>query len=271
MHPTNFEIKQCHLAGVRFTRSFTSIWGLTPARLDMIRAIFEPGYPILQSDLRHRLGVPKSVISVMVRALERDGFILRVRCPTDRRTFLLVVTLKGRAAMREIHHDTVVEPYLDLMLRSTFDYDDAPAAVVERRLALLDELTHRFAHAHGRATVNPWIANEDDDGFLHARVHGNPNALVVGPDHSDHPEDETGLADEDDEPFTDEEDPTSPAALRELIATHTDRVRERNRERRRQRRRRARAAATSTTVNEDPRSLPTPPEPSDPPDTPPDR
>ena len=236
MHPTPFAIKQCHLGALRFGRDITSHCELTPGRLDMFRAIFEPGVLVLQSELRRRLGVVKSAISVMVRALVRLGFVWRMRCPDDKRTFVLLVTKKGHQALRYVHHDATIEPALELMFASAFDPDCVPSSRADDAHLRFSVGLRQFAAAHARADGNPWHANEDDDAFLHAPVKGNPIALLLGPEPSDDPEDESGFTDESSPKLKPDDDPLDRWNLIVLLANRADRVRLRRRERRRAKR-----------------------------------
>ena len=236
MHPTPFAIKQCHLGALRFGRDITAHCELTPGRLDMIRAIFEPGVLVLQSELRRRLGVGKCAISVMVRALVRLGFVWRMRCPDDKRTFVLLVTKKGHQALRYVYHDTSVEPALDLVFASAFDEDCVPSSRADAAHLSFSIGLQKFAHAHARADSNPWHANEDDDAFLHAPVKGNPIALLLGPERSDNPHDESGFYDEDIPKLEEDTDPLDRWNLICLLGARADRVRLQRRERRRAKR-----------------------------------
>ncbi len=183
MHYLRFEIKQAHLSSLRFQRPFTERIALTPGRLDMLRSIHaECGNgPVLQSDLRHTLGVVKSAISVMIRALEREGFLTRVRNPADKRTFVVFLTLKTNQALRQIHHDVVLEPWLDHLHASSFGTQHAPTSKVPR---ITHQVAHRLDDACGpfrRADGNPWYETPSDDAFLYARVIGNPCIVDTGP------------------------------------------------------------------------------------------
>ena len=72
-----------------------------------------------------------------------------------------------------------------------------------------------------------------DDAFLHAPVQGNPIALLLGPELSDHPDHESGLYDESIPVLKPDDDPVDPSRIRSLLADHAIAVRERRRERRR--------------------------------------
>ncbi|CAN5723274.1 hypothetical protein BH09MYX1_BH09MYX1_38800 [soil metagenome] len=180
-----FEMKHAHLTAVRFGRDFTKPLGLTPARLDMLRAIMEPGScGIAQSRLRHSLSVTKTVISVMVRSLERLSFVKRVRHPTDKRTYWVTLTNRAKSALREVFYTLMNQgllkmTFISVFLKMPFD----PRNEIEGILARLRDQLLLFREAHGIGIFNPWEPNDDDDPFYYADVPDNPNAVdLVSPE-----------------------------------------------------------------------------------------
>ncbi|CAN5161079.1 hypothetical protein BH09MYX1_BH09MYX1_07200 [soil metagenome] len=174
-----FEMKQAHLTAVRFGREWTEPLGLTPARLDMLRAILEYGsFGIPQSRLRHSLSVTKTVISVMVRSLERLKFVERKRHPTDKRTYWVSLTASAKAALREIYYQSMTQGLLKLALISAFlkpPFD--PRNELEGILSHLRDRLLAFREAYGIGVFNPWEPNDDDVGFYYADQADNPNAI----------------------------------------------------------------------------------------------
>ncbi|CAN5421461.1 hypothetical protein BH09MYX1_BH09MYX1_18520 [soil metagenome] len=178
MHTAMFEMKMAHLSALNFTRMHTEAVGLTPARLDMLRALMA-GWKtgMLQSTLRRKLCVSAPVVSIMVRAIEELGFVRRERCSDDRRTFVIWLTEKGEAALRQIYHDTVIEPFRDLKLQIAFGRKSAKrfAGKWEKAVFRLEGLISEFRREFCRGLNNPWEIDEDvDDPFYTADVPGNP-------------------------------------------------------------------------------------------------
>jgi DNA-binding MarR family transcriptional regulator len=179
MERTFFEMKQAHLTAIRLGRDFTEPVGLTPARLDMLRAILEydtSGIP--QSQLRRSLCVTKTVISVMARSLERLGFVKRVRHQSDKRTYWVSLTELAKTALRKIFYKSVSQGFLKLALISAFvklplDPRNEIMGILQR---LRDQLL-LFREAYGIGVFNPWEPNDDDDPFYYADVPDNPNAV----------------------------------------------------------------------------------------------
>ncbi|CAN5620671.1 hypothetical protein BH09MYX1_BH09MYX1_13250 [soil metagenome] len=179
MNGTLFEIKHAHLSGLRLGRVFTEPLGLTPARVDMLRAILErPGRGISQSQLRRSLSVTKTVISVMVRALERLGFVKRVPHRDDGRTYWVTLTALGEESLRKIFYTAVTQGFLRIalvgaLLKLPIDVKNQ----LDLMLSRLEAQLLPFREAFGIGTHNPWEANEDDESFYYADVPDNPNAV----------------------------------------------------------------------------------------------
>ena len=85
-----FAMKRAYHATLRLTRDVAAAYGLTPARSDMLYAIYcvpvhgPAGRGALsQAELRQRLGVSAPTVSRMVRSLETLGFVSRRRSSGD--------------------------------------------------------------------------------------------------------------------------------------------------------------------------------------------
>jgi DNA-binding MarR family transcriptional regulator len=103
-----FGTKRAFHGILRITRKQLASFGLTAARYDMLYAIFgsvpEPdrhGCLTSQSELPRKLGVHKSVVSRMLRSLEKLGLVRRTRFGRDGRRFWVNLTDAGRARLRE--------------------------------------------------------------------------------------------------------------------------------------------------------------------------
>ena len=184
MHTAFFDMKQAHLAAVRFGRRETEAVGLTPARLDMLRTILEqPGMHVLQRKLRHFLGVSNAVVSIMIRALEALGFVKRTRAENDGRTFDVRLTGLAKRALRAVFFETVTMGFLELALVSAFVKHHVPRPGWERTLNRLQSRLGMFRRAFGIGTTsyNPWDANDDDESFYYDDHASNPNADTSAP------------------------------------------------------------------------------------------
>jgi DNA-binding MarR family transcriptional regulator len=192
MQVAAFDIKHGHLSSLRVTRLFTQPHGLTPARLDMLRAIWDCPSPVLQHDVQRGLNALKSVVSVMIRALEELGFITRERYEKDQRTFLIELTAKGKKALRAIFYEMITMGYLNLAIQGAFLSPENPHHL-NRFAVVFDRVARRlreFRRSWGRGLPrNPWESNEDEESFYYdEKVADNPNALDLIP-HADDDDD----------------------------------------------------------------------------------
>jgi len=92
MDDVPFGVKRAHLALNCWALAQLKKFGVTPARFDLMRLIYERNYRWAQSELRNRLGVARATISKMVRALVKLGWITREVNRVDRRTLDCVLT-----------------------------------------------------------------------------------------------------------------------------------------------------------------------------------
>lgn len=180
MHPLFYETKHAHLSFVRFFRRDAAARGLTPARVDMLRAIQRVFCSqIRQSDLWRVLNVSKMVVSIMVRALERLGFVRRTRADGDSRTFLVTLTIKAKVALRALYHEAVFVGFNRLALAFAIHPSRTAQPDQRKRERSLAEKLRRIRNAFGRgdSMENPWHIADDDAEHWYAHVIGNPNVV----------------------------------------------------------------------------------------------
>ncbi|HEX9991778.1 MAG TPA: MarR family winged helix-turn-helix transcriptional regulator [Acidimicrobiales bacterium] len=99
----------------RFEDAYTRLWAvlhrpddpdLTQHEREVLHHVpASGGVPL--GDLAHHLALPKSTASVLVKDLERRGFLRRRRDPADERRLAIVLTPKGR---RRVEADRVLDP-----------------------------------------------------------------------------------------------------------------------------------------------------------------
>jgi DNA-binding MarR family transcriptional regulator len=180
MHPSVFNTKQAHLSTLLLYREFAEPLGLTPARMDMLRAIAIHERPITQAQLWRLLSVCKAVVSVMVRSLEKLGFVERTRCLWDQRTHVVKVTDAGIAALRELFYETRTHGLLRCAYLAPFLRPDKPMEQWERELDELSEINYRIRKGFGRTLENPWGNDpETDELVYYADVPGNPIRIDI--------------------------------------------------------------------------------------------
>ena len=120
-----FGVKRAHLAVnawalARLKKEF----GLTPARFDLMRLIYERNYCGVQSHLRERLGVARATISRMLRSLEKLGWIERKPNPWDRRTRDCVLTYDGRRVVAAVMSALIWPKVIAKIVDASFSSDD---------------------------------------------------------------------------------------------------------------------------------------------------
>jgi len=103
MNQQFFNIKRAHYSVLRRMRPLLAKFGLTPARFDLMHALNHSYYFTHQRSLHGILGVCPSVVSRMLRSLEKLGMITRTRASKairgDQRRLQVRLTDKGRQAV----------------------------------------------------------------------------------------------------------------------------------------------------------------------------
>ncbi len=129
MHALFFAMKRAHHATMRLTRPMLRKVGLTPARFDLLFALFDedPGrrrraYGIRrnvpQAALTKILGVCRMTISRMVRSLEELGLLRRRPTRHGSRRLCIELTELGDAKVRRVHRQLMTRGQPDLALDS---------------------------------------------------------------------------------------------------------------------------------------------------------
>jgi DNA-binding MarR family transcriptional regulator len=67
------------------------------SRYSVLRILYFAGTPRTQNDLRVELNVTSPNVTYLIDGLEREGLVVRVAHPSDRRTGFVELTDKGRA------------------------------------------------------------------------------------------------------------------------------------------------------------------------------
>jgi len=97
MHPVLFSMKRAFHKSTWLGRAILSPYELTPSRFDVLYALRKLTRSHLwQSAIRRLLGVSAATTSIMVRALERLGFVRRRKSEEDRRQVEVSLTERGR-------------------------------------------------------------------------------------------------------------------------------------------------------------------------------
>ncbi len=99
MNVIYFGLKRAFQSTLRVTRWRFEMFGLTPARFDLLYCIRSGGW-MHQREFRRLLGVTAQTISRMLRSLEKLGLVVRNRSFGDRRKLIVELTKEGRERIR---------------------------------------------------------------------------------------------------------------------------------------------------------------------------
>lgn len=132
-----FGAKRAYWATFRFSARKLRGFGITPARVNLLRVIHAtPMKKVSQRYICHHLGVARSVVSRMLRALEELGLVERDERPFfDRRTWMCRLTQHGRALVArvwsELVHSRVVASEIDAIWKEPQAVRVAAAPIFE--------------------------------------------------------------------------------------------------------------------------------------------
>ena len=108
MDPLFLSAKRAHWVCVRYGLPLLAKHGLTPARFEVLRNIYErPGMCADQSWVRKAMGVARATLSRMFRLLEKLGLMKRQRSVWDRRTLTCTLTDEGKRRVAGALHELV--------------------------------------------------------------------------------------------------------------------------------------------------------------------
>ncbi len=118
MHPTFFLMKRAHLTSLHYGRVLLRAHPpLTPARLDLMTAVQrEPHGYIGQAALTRNLGLHHSTVSKMLKRLEELRLVEREIDRDDNRIWLVVLTRRGKALLREAYQGGAGDGMVELLV-----------------------------------------------------------------------------------------------------------------------------------------------------------
>ena len=116
MDDTFFGLKRGYYASLSLTRGALRIYGLTPARYDVLFAIDARAGATRQSELRKILGIARSTMTRILSRMRELGLITRTRA--DGRSWQLAITKDGLMRLRAAHWELVLEGLVPLAVQS---------------------------------------------------------------------------------------------------------------------------------------------------------
>lgn len=106
--------------------------GLTPAQMHTIEIVGHAGQ-VRMKDLAEKMGVTTGTLTVSVDKLEKLDLLTRVPHESDRRSYMIVLTEKGRALFRE-HYKLHIQMTGDMVNGLTEDEQDQFGNILTRAL-----------------------------------------------------------------------------------------------------------------------------------------
>jgi DNA-binding MarR family transcriptional regulator len=108
MHAIFFGVKRVHIEAVRLTGHIIRMSALTPARFDLMRLVQLHPDGLHQSVVPWLLGVTAPVVSRMLKALQKLGFVEREKDQADGRCLIIRITERGKVAVGMAKQETLV-------------------------------------------------------------------------------------------------------------------------------------------------------------------
>jgi DNA-binding MarR family transcriptional regulator len=145
MDPLFLATKRAHWICVRYGLPLLAKHGLTPARFDVLRNIYErPGMYADQAWVRRAMGVARSTLSRMFRALEKLGLMKRERSKTDRRTLTCTLTDEGKRRVAEALQELVWSKIVSMLVDKALSLAGTHPCDVEAERDAAEFMLHRI-------------------------------------------------------------------------------------------------------------------------------
>jgi DNA-binding MarR family transcriptional regulator len=163
-----FSTKRAHYAVLRILRKPLKSFGLTSARYDLLHVLFgdggrkSRGWTVRQSEVCRQLGVCKSVVSRMLKSLEKLGLVTRSGVSVDKRLKFVELTPRGLNCVRETRQCLERAARRLLCIAVCIGIRRDRAAIFEHMCAF-ESYLNMMRHHYGdtAALLYPW--NPDDD------------------------------------------------------------------------------------------------------------
>ena len=99
----NFAVVRVYGALASAMETFLAPWGLNPARLTLLRVLYEAlPHPLTAGQIRQRLNVTSTNVSKLVRGLEARGLVHRTEGQEDHRLVEVQLTERGIAEFETV-------------------------------------------------------------------------------------------------------------------------------------------------------------------------
>lgn len=146
MHKVLFGLKRAFQSALEWAKVVYAPIGLTPARFDMLHALFQDEY-IAQSALRRVLGVSGATISRMLKSLRELGWVDSFPDEDDRRRRFVALTERGEAVYKATRRHVIGDGVGALAIESVIEHSwppKAPARAVRNLMLPIDCIRRGF-------------------------------------------------------------------------------------------------------------------------------
>lgn len=147
MHPIFQSFKRTYWASMRFSRGamwhFTEAYRITPARFDMMLVIaLKPRMPMAK--VRKVLDVCPSVVTVMVKSLEKLGYVQRSLIPNAGHSKNVALTELGAELLAEVTKEMLFQGVSEYFVRAVLARTPRNELHTERVLARTRRIVAHF-------------------------------------------------------------------------------------------------------------------------------
>lgn len=161
MHPIFHSFKRTYWASMRFSRGsmwhFTEAYRITPARFDMMLVVSLKPSGMPMATVRKVLDVCPSVVTVMVKSLEKLGYVERSLIPNAGHAKNVALTELGAEILAEVAKEMLFDGTSEYVVRAVLAGLHADKPRTERTLARARRIVAHFRYrvADGSTLVYP--------------------------------------------------------------------------------------------------------------------
>ncbi|MBN1818371.1 MAG: MarR family transcriptional regulator [Sedimentisphaerales bacterium] len=141
-HDIAMGLREAYQLMHRQTNSFLASFGLTADQFVLLALLTEQD-GITQQELTQRAWSDPNTIRAMLVRMERNGFLVREKHPTDGRARKVILKQKGRQAYTELSEE--IRPLQDVLV-SPFPLGDAEILITY--LDRISEAMRQWEHGH---------------------------------------------------------------------------------------------------------------------------
>ena len=95
---------------------------LTASELELLSYLYLQTKESTPLILSRQSGMKKEAVSRCLRQLSEKEFVVKEKCPQDERSYFLILTEKGKAALRE-NYDSILQPLYGLQHSMAKEFD----------------------------------------------------------------------------------------------------------------------------------------------------